>query len=393
MKNILFLIEHIQGGGAEKVICELSAAFEENNKVTLAVFEERSTTYHHCRDVINLNIPGTANPIKKCVNLLRRVRAVRRLKKERNIDISVSFISTANIVNVLSGTTHTICSIRTVLSDVRKGKLAKRVERFILNRADKVVTLSKSVEADLVLKLNIKKDKVVTIYNPCMIDKKEPGMQAVGKEQDNFVIITAGRLVPVKGQWHLIRAFRLLSRSVPKSKLVILGEGPLLQPLKDLCKCLGIESKVEFKGFVRSPSEELLKADLFVLTSLWEGFGNALVEAMACGLPVISTDCCGGPREIIAPHKLMEEPLEKIETFEYGILVPAFPKEDLELRKNYELSREEKQLYDAMMCIVEQPELRTSLSEKSISRSEDFRMSKIMLQWEKCMNEVLTSGL
>ncbi len=393
MKNILFLIEHIQGGGAERVICELSAAFEINDKVTLAVFEERDTTYRHCHDVINLNIPGTSNPIKKCINLIRRVRAVRKIKKERKIDVSISFISTANIVNVLSGRTHTICSIRTVLSDVRKGKIARKAERFILNRSDKIVTLSKSVEADLVSNLSIKKEKVVTIYNPCMVDKKEFGAESANKDKDVFEIITAGRLVSVKGQWHLIRAFRLFLKSNPESRLVILGEGSLLQTLADLCISLGIESKVEFKGFVSNPEEELMKADLFVLTSLWEGFGNALVEAMACGLPVISTDCSGGPREIIAPDKFGEEPVKKAETAEYGILIPAFPKNDLEIRKNYELTEEENQLYSAMMSIAEQPELRAALSAKAILRSEDFRMPVIVSQWKKCMDEVLAGGI
>ena len=150
MKKLLFVIEHIQGGGAERVICELSLALGKNYDVALVVFENRETNYVHCSNYISLEIPGSSKGLKKVVNLFRRIKALRKIKRVNCIDVSISFMSNANVVNVLSGVTCNICSIRTVLSAVRPDKIARKVEKYILSRADKVVTLSKSVEKDLI---------------------------------------------------------------------------------------------------------------------------------------------------------------------------------------------------------------------------------------------------
>jgi glycosyltransferase involved in cell wall biosynthesis len=111
------------------------------------------------------------------------------------------------------------------------------------------------------------------------------------------VILGVGRLTPAKDFPTLLRAFARV-RQVRAVRLVILGEGELRGTLEALVRDLGLEDSVSLPGFVQNPYAYMARAKLFVLSSAWEGFGSALVEAMACGLPVVSTDC-GGPSEIL----------------------------------------------------------------------------------------------
>jgi glycosyltransferase involved in cell wall biosynthesis len=112
------------------------------------------------------------------------------------------------------------------------------------------------------------------------------------------VILGAGRLTAQKDFPTLIRAFAL-ARAAQPMRLILLGEGELREPLRALAADLGIAAQVDLPGFVENPYAFMSRAHVFVLSSAWEGFGLVLVEAMACGTPVVSTDCPAGPAEIL----------------------------------------------------------------------------------------------
>ena len=156
-----------------------------------------------------------------------------------------------------------------------------------------------------------------------------------------------------KGYPCLIRAYHLISKKIT-SDLVILGIGEEEERLRVLTRELGIEERVEFLGFQENPYKFMKNASLFVLSSLWESFALVIVEAMACGVPVISTDCPSGPGEIITPG-------------ENGMLVsPA----------------DEKALAEAMLKLLEDESLRRKFSCEGKKRAEDFRIEKILPQYE-----------
>jgi glycosyltransferase involved in cell wall biosynthesis len=123
------------------------------------------------------------------------------------------------------------------------------------------------------------------------------------------VIVGAGRLTPEKDFPTLIRAFARFRKTQP-ARLIIVGEGPLEAPLRELTVSLGIAEDVDFPGFTPNPFAYMQRAALFVMSSAWEGSGNVLVEALALGVPSVSTDCPFGPRETLADGR-------------YGSLVPV----------------------------------------------------------------------
>lgn len=161
-------------------------------------------------------------------------------------------------------------------------------------------------------------------------------------------IITVGRLAYQKDHVTLLRAFALALRRV-QARLVLVGQGPLHGELVTLAEELGISDKVLFAGWQENPFAWMANADLFVLSSRFEGFGNVVIEAMACGLPVVSTDCPSGPNEILANG-------------DAGILVPV---------------GDVHALADAICLVLENSELREQLADKSKRRAPEFDISMI----------------
>ena len=379
-KNIIILIEHLNGGGAERVAAELSMSLEKKgHKVCLVCFEDLGTTYQHCTDLICINLPGSNSYIQKIKTLCKRIQVVKRIKRDRQIDVSISFMDNANLVNVLSkDKDKTICSIRTVLSTVSGSSILRKVQKIVLCRANTIVTLSEYVRQDLIQNYQLDGNKICTVYNPCPLSIQNPS--SVGHPL--FTIVTAGRFVEAKGQWHLIRSFAEFNRRHPDSILRIMGKGPLEGKLKQLASDLDVSENVEFIGFVHSPEEQYIQADVFAFSSLWEGFGNAIVEAMACGLPIICADCPGGPHEILDEAVDSASGTSGIKLAKYGILHQPFPEHDYEMNANMPLSESEQALLEGLDLLYENSDLRKQLSDKAIKRAESFDREKITSEWE-----------
>jgi len=240
--------------------------------------------------------------------------------KSRQPDVLVAAMWPLTTVAVLAtklSKAESICVLceHTLLSEAYRSKgylhnVMMRLSTALAYRiADSVVAVSKSVAGDLASISGVSRKKISVIYNPAargvdfeLTAEKESGLNQV-------TILTVGSLKPSKNHHLLVRAFSLVSKSLD-SKLVILGEGGMRESIQQLVSELGLNSKVYMPGYVEDPYEYYRKADLFVLSANYEGFGNVLVEALECGLPIVSTDCPGGPREILDDGK-------------YGELVPA----------------------------------------------------------------------
>lgn len=195
-----------------------------------------------------------------------------------------------------------------------KLRYLKYVIRFSYFFADGVIAVSQGVKNDLCQIGNLKDSLVRVIHNPAAIGI--PSVVSTSPEQKelwggdfDYHILSVGRLAPQKDHKNLIEAFSFFVKS-HNAILVILGEGPLRSELEALIKKLKLEDNIFLHGFVLDPYPWFRSADLFVLSSRWEGFGNVLVEALECGVPVVSTDCPSGPAEIL-------------EYGRYGKLVPV----------------------------------------------------------------------
>ncbi len=214
---------------------------------------------------------------------------------------------------------HTVITFQTCRSlQMQNSKLKDKISdclAFKLYRnAGSLVAVSNGVAEDIEKSAGLPVGSVKTIYNPAWTREMEKKSLEICHEpwltqKSVPVIISVGRLAKQKDFPTLLRSFAELIKKEP-ARLIILGEGPDRKDLESLITKLGLISTVKMPGHMDNPLAYMSKADLFVLSSAWEGFGNVIVEALGCGLPVVSTDCPSGPWEILEGGK-------------YGELIPV----------------------------------------------------------------------
>jgi glycosyltransferase involved in cell wall biosynthesis len=289
MKNIAIIITKLRGGGAERVASNLSIELEQNYNISLIVFDGQDRAYPYGGKLFDLQLPAQKTSLKRIKNMFYRIKAVKKIKEEESIDCTISLLDGPNIVNLLSKRRDkVIVSVRNLLSSENMSILRKMTIKYVGNHSDKLVALSKLVKKDLANNFGISDNKMVTIYNSCdnarllELSQSELGNKFKLESGCRYVV-TVGRLTKQKGQWHLIRAFRKVVDIIPNAKLLILGEGELFDKLKLLSDELQLSDNIIFVGFVKNPHSIIRKCDIFVFPSLFEGLGNALIEALAMG--------------------------------------------------------------------------------------------------------------
>jgi glycosyltransferase involved in cell wall biosynthesis len=390
-KTIILLVSNLKGGGAQRVVSNLSKILSAENHLFICLHDGRDISYPFKGRLIDLQIPPVHHWFIKIVNFTKRIIKFKKIRNKINPDYVISFMESSNFINLFSGHAgKTIISVRNYKAKRVKsvtGKVFKLLMKLFYKKSWKIVAVSEGIRENLIDHYSLEENKIEVIYNPVDLGYiREMAAKPLAVEHEPLfdypVIITAGKMMRQKGQWHLIRAFSVIKKTIGVNlKLVILGDGVLRPYLVAQIKKLGLEDDVKLLGFQKNPFQYFYKASLFVLPSLFEGFPNALLEAMACGLPVIASDCPTGPREILAPESEKQNNINCIEYAPHGILVP--PCDGEFHNNNGHLGREEQLLADAVIKLLTNPSHLASYREKSLSRAEDFSLEKIASYWVK----------
>jgi len=248
----------------------------------------------------------------RCLGQGRRWQQSRRLRLYLAEQAPAALLAAGHRANLLAahqagGSTRVVLSVHNALTPGierlnawrRWGRL--RALRRWYPRADDIICVSHGVAADVERLIPQVRDRLDCVHNPIAPADGEPDLDLHPwlSDRSRPVILGAGRLATQKGFDTLIRAFAEIEHR-PQPRLLILGEGPDRKALLQLAAQLGVGRRVALPGFVPNPRAQMAAASVFVLASVWEGFGNVLVEAMSAGTPVVATDCPSGPREILA---------------------------------------------------------------------------------------------
>lgn len=308
-KHIAIFVPSLRGGGAERVMLTVANALaERGHKVDLILatlegpyLEEISENVR----LIDLSAPRVMRSLFPLYRYLRRNKP----------DAMLSALNYANIIAILAWkmsrvSTRLAVSERNSLTMLARrpiGKITRYLMRCLYPKADTIICVSKGIEAEIQKLIGARSTKTITIYNPVDFeDIKEKMIVPLDHSwitnKTAPVIVAAGRLTEAKDYPTLLRAFSQLCKE-RDARLVILGQGEDCGNLNTLAQELDVARYVDFVGFQNNPFPWMAGCDLFVMSSAWEGFPNVLIQAMACGAPVVSTNCPTGPNEILEDGK------------------------------------------------------------------------------------------
>jgi glycosyltransferase involved in cell wall biosynthesis len=363
--KLILLIPHISDGGAEKILSDLSFNLDLGEQL-LVVFQEKPGYPFHGR-LISMNLPiERQSVVARAFGFVRRIHRFHRIVQQEQPDCVVSFMGEANFINAVVSR-RPILTVHNHLSSVSgersrfESKIFDLLLRALYRRA-KIIAVSEAVKDDLVKHFRIPNERVAVINTAIdaeAIRRKAAERAECPWDEDAPVIVTAGRLHPQKGQWHLLRAFAEVRKKMV-CRMAILGTGDLEDYLRDLAKALGIEKDVYFLGWQENPFKFLAHGQVFVLPSVSEGFPLVLLEAMACGLPIVATDCPGSSKEILAPRGAAE----------FGVLIP--PVDERRYGADEKCTAEESAMADAILSMLQDPGLRRKYVEAGKVRLRDF---------------------
>jgi glycosyltransferase involved in cell wall biosynthesis len=357
--HIVLVLAGLGAGGAERVISLLAGDWAARGRiVTIVAFDSPDAPIFHrlhpAVRVVRLGISaGGPNPLRGLSTVARRYRALRQALGALEPDITISFLTKINVLTLLAclGTNR-----RVMVSERNNPRLqhASSLWTMLLARlhwrADAIVMQTrKSCEC---LGTNARA-RARVIHNPIAV------APVVGPERAPFVLSATGRLTWQKGFDMLIDAFATIADRHPQWTLTIWGEGEVREALQHQIEGYRLSERIQLRGNSRSPGDWVGQSDAFVMSSRYEGFGNALGEAMAAGLPVVSFDCDYGPSEMLRDEH-------------DGLLVPP---------------NNVAGLAAALDRLLSDAELRARLGKAASVTARRFKPSAIIGQWDQLLAE------
>ena len=380
-KKLMLISPMLHQGGFERVCITTARLMEPYFDVTIVIFNSANIAYDvEGLHIIDIQMGVKKGTLQKLWNIVRRSAKVRQLKKQMKPDIAYSFGPTANMVNAFSktGKEKVWLGLRNYTDVEERLKI-----KLFTRRADLMVCCSQTIEK--VLEEQFHFHKTATLYN--LYDVKaiqekaklqEPELPWGEKDEEGRKIrcmVSMGRDDDMKGFWHMLKVFSLIHEKMPQVRLILMGAGSF-DYYRKLAEDLNITDAIYFAGMQREPYQYLKKGEIYLLTSLNEGFPNALVEGMSLGLAAVSTNCMTGPAEILLEDGNASL-LEKQETViygEYGILVPVMSKErDLDAGH---ILAEERNMADIVLGLLKDDQKLEAYQNAAMERAQCFTYEK-----------------
>ena len=395
-RKVFFFIGTLSKGGAERTVSNLTLQLSPDLEREIILFGSQTRIdYPFEGNLRYIDQTRRNSVLNKFLTIARRAANLKRLKLQNPDATFISFLEYPNLLNLLtSREARTIISVRNHMSTKHqrgiKAIFWKSLIKLLYHRADLVVAVSEDIRQDLIANFKVSPERIKVIYNYYDLEHlatqaSQPVTAFPAASPTSPVITTMGRMNHQKGQWHLIRAFSQVRRALPDARLVLLGEGQYQARLQQLAADYGLQDAVQFAGFQANPHAWIAKSSVFVLPSLYEGFPNALAEAMACGVPVIAADCHSGPREILAPNEVEPESIPYgVHPGRFGLLYPVDSSELFD--STAPLTDAENQLAQLLIQFLQDPQQQAEYRQKALERISQFDIRSIVQAWEELIN-------
>lgn len=363
----------LECGGTERAVVSLAQGLMgRGSTITVITLSGEDKDFYSLPEGITrvaLNIVPVVraqNTLVRFRALVLRLRTLRRTISATQPDVIVSLLQHVNVLTLLAlaGTSSPlVVSERNHPAMQSSGKQLNWLRRVTYGRAARLVSVSQDIDRCFTWLPRAKRAVIHNAVTPEFESVAETRSPRAGVPEKKL-LVAMGRLTYLKGFDLLLNAFARVAGKHPDWDLIIVGEGELRSELEELREQLGLQDRVVLPGQLSNPFPLLRQAQLFVLPSRGEGFPNVLIEAMACGLPVIAADCPSGPNEIVRDG-------------ENGVLVPA---------------QEVVALADAMNRLMSDEAERRRLANGGAEVKERFSLGKITDAWQELLHQVVKQG-
>ena len=393
MYRVAIMVSQLNGGGAEKVAADLSIMLSQNSKyevyLFLDTFSPKESYGYKGKKVISKRrkLVKGGSRVKQWVNAIWRAQEYRRLKKEYDIDCTISFMQPYNLLNILSRrmgekvilTVHTTSSKRKDLFH----NIAYHPSVYPLYRwAHQIIAVSEYCRKDLIYNCGVNANKVSVIFNPLNLTEIQKKQKECSVDMSEDFLLSVGRLEDVKQQWHMIRAFSKVIKVRPDAKLFLVGKGVNEKYLRKLVRDYKMEENVLFWGQQKNPYQFMGHSKAIIVTSASEAFPVSVIEAFACGIPVIAGDCPGGIHELMTQERVGRVTQNK--KVDRGIITPRLDGKKYSAKD--ELTQAELLLADAMIEMLINEAFVASCKEKCYALAQKLDMSFIGECWEQILS-------
>ena len=383
--RISILKESLCIGGTERSAANISLALSENHDVTTVLFDGSNISYPYGGALCDMQLPPKPGKISKVFNGIFRSLNYKKHIKIFQPDIVFQFLSVASPVGLLKiKECVKIVSCRDFSALANRHKLFKKR----LDASDAMICNSDYLRDYYVKIYPEDKNRVFAVHN--IIDSDFINKQSEEETDCAFLdfrdnhsklVVSAGRFCREKAFENLIEAFALVHDVMPGIGLVLIGDGNYKELYLNRIEEFGISDSVYFTGYQTNPYKYMKKCDLFVLSSLSEGFPNVLAEAMALSLPVISVNCLTGPAEILMKEYDYKIADEKFVECEYGILTPHYGIKGTEYAV--------KEISNAIIHMLSDELLMKKYGDLSLERAADFSASSSVKKLENIFDALV----
>lgn len=377
MHKVLFVCYDLKDGGSPQVLSSILNHLHRDAFDPVLVTFSTARVYPVPQEITEhiLRVEGGGSLLRKLGANMIAVLRLRRVLRQERPEIAVGMGGISNWALIMASVL-TRGKMAVIIGEHGAGALEIRKDRvtvgvisflnkFLYPLADRIIAISGGVRDYLVGALMLSEEKIVSITNPIDIGRiqrlsQEPVDHPWLAKKERPVILWVGRIEAVKGLRYLVGAFEHVLRQ-RDARLMIVGEGSEYSTIRSLVEQKGLQEKVYFAGYQDNPYRYMRRCDVFAFSSLGgEAFGLVLAEAMACGLPVVSTDCVAGPAEILQNGKC-------------GILVPV---------------GDENALARGILDILTNPARREQLIAAANRRVADFGAARVVASYEKLFRQV-----
>ncbi len=311
-EEITFFLASLRGGGAERVmltiINELASKGFQVSLILLRAEGPYLSDVHKSVVVTDIGVNRAVLSLPFMIRYFRKYKPNVVLSALPHINLVTCWARRfSGVESKIIITEHNTLSRSVKHATTTRGRWLPLFMRLTYRSADTIIAVSNGVADDLSTMLKLRRNQINVVYNPVVSEhlrnnSNEPADHPWLTSHKVPVILGVGRLTEAKNFNALIHAFSIVVASIP-AKLIILGEGEQRDSLEAIIGQLDLADKVDLPGFTNNPYPYMKCADLFVLSSIWEGLPTVLIEALSCGAKVVSTDCPSGPREILENGK------------------------------------------------------------------------------------------